>query len=170
MKKTIITLFLSLVVVAWASAQDAPKSPRVTAVGKNVSIAYGQPSKRDRVLFGPEGAKSLEKYGKVWRTGANEATEITFKKDGKFGGASVKAGTYTLFTVPGEKEWKIILNSQLKQFGAYDYEKYKDKDVVTLTVPAKTYKESSEKMTFTVKAKALDFQWDKEGFSVPLSF
>lgn len=170
MKKTIITLFLSLIAFTWVTAQEAPKSPRVTAEGKKVSVAYGQPSKRDRVLFGTEGSKSLEKYGKLWRTGANQATEITFKNDGKFGGKGIKAGTYTLFTIPGEKEWTIILNSQLKQSGAYDYEKYKDKDVLTIEVPAKAYKESVEKLTFIVKSKSLDFQWDKEGFSVPLSF
>lgn len=170
MKKTIFSLILSFVALTVTYAQEAPKSPRVTAEGANVSVAYGQPSKRGRVLFGPEGGQSLEKYGKIWRTGANQSTEITFKKDGKFAGKSVKAGSYSLFTIPGDKEWTIILNSQLKQSGAYEYEKYKDKDVLTVTVPAKKYSDSVEKLTFTVNKKSLDFQWDKEGFSVPISF
>ena len=71
------------------SAQKAPQSPRITAEGKNVKVAYGQPSKRDRVIFG-----ELVPYGKVWRLGANEATEITFEKDGRYHRKPVKGGTY----------------------------------------------------------------------------
>jgi hypothetical protein len=166
MKKTLFSLLLTFVAFTWSCAQ----SPRVTADGKNVSVAYGQPSKKGRLLFGKEGSESLEKYGKVWRTGANASTEITFKKDGQFGGKAIKAGTYSLFTIPGEKEWSVILNSVLGQSGAYDYEKNKAKDVLKITVPAKTYSASEEKLTFTVKDTELQFQWDKAGFSVPLKF
>jgi hypothetical protein len=166
MKTTFLSLFLTLIAFTWASAQ----SPRVTADGKNVSVAYGQPSKKGRVLFGKEGSGSLEPYGKVWRIGANNATEITFKKDGTFGGKPVKAGTYTLFALPTEKDWTIILNSELKQWGAYKYDEIKGKDVLKVTVPNKTYAASEEKLTFTVKDTSLDFQWDKAGFSVPTKF
>ncbi|QRR01852.1 DUF2911 domain-containing protein [Dyadobacter sandarakinus] len=167
MKTTILSLFLSLIAFTWASAQS---SPHVTATGKNVNIRYGQPSKKGRVLFGKAGSGSLEPYGKVWRIGADSATVITFKKDGTFGGKPVKAGTYTFFATPNEKEWTIILNSQLGQWGAYSYDKFKDKDVLTVTVPNKTYPSSEEKLTFNVKDTALDFQWDKSGFSVPMKF
>ncbi len=170
MKSLFFSLFLTLVGLTFASAQTAPESPRITAEGKNVSVAYGQPSKRGRVIFGKEGSGSLEPFGKVWRIGANNATEITFKKDGMFGGKAVKAGTYTLFAIPNEKEWTLILNSTLKQWGAYKYEEIKDKDVLKVTVPAKTYSTSMEKLTFTVKDTELHFQWDKAGFSVPLKF
>lgn len=170
MKTTLFSLFLSLVVFSFASAQKAPESPRITADGKNVSVAYGQPSKRGRVLFGKEGSEGLEKYDKVWRIGANNATEITFKKDGTFGGKPVKAGTYTLFAIPTEKDWTLILNSELKQWGAYKYEEIKDKDVLKVTVPAKAYTNSEEKLTFWVKDNSVDFQWDKAGFSVPVKF
>lgn len=166
MKTTILSVFLSLIAFTWAAAQ----SPRVTADGKNVSVAYGQPSKKGRVLFGKEGSGSLESYGKVWRIGANNATEITFKKDGMFAGKPVKAGTYTMFAMPTEKDWTIILNSELKQWGAYKYDEIKGKDVLKVTVPNKTYPNAEEKLTFNVKDTALDFQWDKAGFSVPLKF
>ena len=166
MKKTFLALLLSLVTFTWASAQ----SPRVTAESKDVSIAYGQPSKKGRVILGKEGSQSLDKYDVIWRIGANKATEITFKKDGKFGGKDVKAGTYSFFLIPSETEWKIILNSSLEQWGVYKYNEIKGNDVLNITVPAKKYPKSEEKLTFKVSDTALDFQWDKEGFSVPLKF
>lgn len=166
MKTTLLSLFLSLIAFTWASAQ----SPHVTAEGKNLSIEYGQPSKKGRVLFGKEGSGSLEPYGKPWRIGADKATEITFKKDATFGGKAVKAGTYTLVAVPNEKEWTIILNTQLGQWGAYKYEENKSKDILKVTVPNKNYPTSQEKLTFTANDASLDFQWDKVGFSVPVKF
>ena len=169
MKKTL--LFLSLAVFAFTTVFAQKPSPKVTAEGKNMSVVYGQPSKRDRIIFGKEGSGSLEPYGKVWRTGANEATEITFKKDVMFGGKPVKAGTYSLYSIPGEKEWTVILNPELKQWGAFGYDKVKDKDVAQVTVPAKNYKTSAEKLMFDVKDDSkLVFQWDKQGFEVPIKY
>ncbi|NIJ51858.1 DUF2911 domain-containing protein [Dyadobacter arcticus] len=166
MKTTFFSLFLTLLALTWASAQ----SPHVSADGKNLKIDYGQPSKRGRVLFGKGGSGSLEPYGKVWRIGADSATMITFKKDGTFGGKPVKAGRYTFFALPTEKDWTIILNSELGQWGAYKYEEIKGKDVLKVTVPNKSFPTSQEKLTFDVKDTSLDFQWDKAGFSVPVKF
>ena len=170
MKITLLALFLTFVGLSATSAQDKPVSPRVTAQGKNVTIAYGQPSMKGRVLFGDASSKSLEKYGKVWRIGADSATTITFKKDGTFAGKPVKAGTYNFFATPNEKEWTIILNSELGQWGAYKYEEIKGKDVLNVTVPAKTLSTAEEKLTFMVKDNSVDFQWGKSGFSVPVKF
>lgn len=161
---------ICLLAVTFAVAQKKEASPRVSAEGNNIKIEYGQPSKKGRVLFGPEGGSALEKYGKVWRIGANKATEITFKKDASFGGEKIKAGTYTLFAIPTENDWTIILNSQLDQWGAYKYQEFKDKDVLAVTVPNKSYGNSAEKLTFTVGKSSLDFQWDNVGFSVPVKF
>lgn len=166
MKTTLLSLLFAVFAFVGASAQ----SPRVTAEGANVSVAYGQPSKKGRLLFGKQDSQSLEKYDKIWRTGANKSTEITFKKDAKFGGEAVKAGTYSLFTIPGEKQWTVILNSVLGQSGAYDYEKNESKNVLKVSVPAKKYASSEEKLTFKVSDTSVDFQWDKEGFSVPVKF
>jgi Protein of unknown function (DUF2911) len=167
MKKLSTLLVILLATFSIAIAQ-APKSPSVKAESANVTVEYGQPSKRGRVIFAAEGTQSLEKYGKVWRTGANGCTKITFKKDGMFGGKAVKAGTYGLFTVPGEKEWTVILNSDSKQWGAYDYKA--DKDVLRVTVPAKANKEVVEAMTIKVSDTSLDYMWDMAGFSVPIKF
>jgi hypothetical protein len=170
MKKSGILFALALLVGIFTTAFAQKPSPKMTAEGKNVTVVYGQPSKKGRTIFGADGSGSLESYGKVWRTGANEATEITFKKDGTFGGKPVKAGTYTLFTVPGEKEWKVILNSELKQWGAFKYDQIKDKNVLEVTVPTKKYNDSAEKLMFNVKDNALAFQWDTMGFEVPMKF
>lgn len=166
-------LFLLLAIVVGANSmvfsqetQKPVQSPRVTAEGKNVKISYGQPSKRGRVIFGQK-----EPYGKVWRTGANEATEITFAKDGTFGGKPVKAGTYTLFTIPGEKEWSVILNSELKQWGAYKYEQIKDKNVLQVKAPAQTISGSPvEKLTITLPENKFVLEWDQTRVEVPMKF
>ncbi len=165
-----MSLFFALFAFAFATAQNPPASPRVSAESGNVKIEYGQPSKKGRAIFGKEGTQSLEKYGKIWRIGANQATEITFKKDGQFGGQNIKAGTYTFFAIPNETEWTLVLNSELKQWGAYKYDEIKGKDVLKVTVPAKKYPASAEQLTFKVSANAIDFQWDQEGFTVPVKF
>lgn len=161
-------ILLLMVMIASGSnvvfSQEAPQSPRVTAEGKNVKISYGQPSKRDRVIFG-----ELVPYGKVWRTGANEATEITFVKNAFFGGKPVKAGTYTLFTIPGNKEWTFILNSELNQRGAYQYNELKGKDVLQIKVPSSAISGAPvEKFTISLPAGKLLLEWDKTSVAVPI--
>ncbi|MBO9634518.1 MAG: DUF2911 domain-containing protein [Chitinophagaceae bacterium] len=160
-------ILLTTAVIAFGAtasyAQEAPKSPRVTAEGKDVKISYGQPSKRGREIFG-----KLVPYGEVWRTGANEATEITFAKDGTFGGKPVKAGTYSLFTIPGEKEWTFILNSELKQWGAYKYNEIKGKDVLHVTVKPSSVGTPVEKLTITLPKGKLVLEWDQTKVEVPV--
>lgn len=88
--------------------------------GLEVKVTYSQPGKKGRHIFGREEDKALTPYGKVWRTGANEATLIEFKQDVIFAGAVVKAGSYTLWSIPGQSTWKVILNSETGQWGT-DY-------------------------------------------------
>jgi hypothetical protein len=164
MKRISISLLLLFSVVFLGYSQN-PSSPRITAESKNVKVVYGQPSKRGRVIFG-----ELLPYGEVWRTGANEATEITFAKDGTFGGKPVKQGTYTLFTIPGAKDWTIILNSQLKQFGAFEYERHKDKNVLEVLVPARKTQGVVEKLSIRPTDTALLIEWDMTSISVPMKF
>jgi hypothetical protein len=142
------------------------KSPHDTVSTDNVSVTYGRPYKKDRVIFG-----ELEKYGKVWRVGADEATTITFTKDVRFAGKPLKAGTYTLFAIPNEKEWTIILNSQLNQWGAYSYDKNKDKDVLQVNVPVQNLDNAVEQLTISFpKTTAMVIEWDKTQVVVPLKF
>lgn len=146
--------FLALTLIACMgfgniSAQKGDKEKRASPPAKmeykvgdaDIVIAYSQPSMKDRVIYG-----ELVPYGKIWRTGANEATTFTTSKDVTINGKKLPAGTYSLFTIPGEDEWTIIFNSDAEQWGAYKYNE--DKDV--LRVKAKPMKnKKTEQMTFT---------------------
>ncbi len=166
MKKLLVLLLGLCTTVAFAQERKAPQSPTVTTESANVSVTYGQPSKKGRVIFG-----GLEKYGKVWRTGANAATEITFRKDVNFGGTPVKAGTYTLYSIPEEAEWTVILNPELKQFGAFGYDKIKDKNVAEVKVPVTLLTAPEEKLIIkSYEDKELIISWDNVLVSVPLKW
>ena len=155
-------LFLGLV----ACGQPSHKaSPHDTLTTKNLTVTYGRPYKKGRDIFG-----KLEPFGKVYRVGADEATTITFAKDATFGGKPVKAGTYTLCAIPNEKNWTIILNSQLGQWGAFKYDQYKDKDVLHVDVPVVTLDAPVEQLTIAAPGKNLTITWDKTQVSIPVSF
>jgi hypothetical protein len=105
-----------------AAAQDLHPSRRPSPMGMArislgdtyVRVVYSRPYQRDRDnIFGTEESGALVPFGKVWRTGANEATEITVTGDVTVAGQPLPAGTYSLFTTPGAEEWKIHFNSAL---------------------------------------------------------
>jgi len=163
-------LFLAIMAIsAQAVLAQAPErkraSPRQKAENEYVTVNYGSPAKKGRVVFG-----QLEKFGSVWRIGADEATEITFKKDGTFGGQAVKAGTYTMFARINQDAWEIILNSELKQWGAYGYNKIKDKDVLTVKVPTQKTSGVVENLTISANAGDLSIAWDETMVSIPYKF
>jgi hypothetical protein len=103
--------------------QPSPLASVKERVGvTDVSIEYSRPSVRERKIFG-----GLVPYGQLWRTGANAATKITFGTDVKLGGAAVPAGSYALFTIPGEAEWTVILSKVVEgQWGSYAYDQKDD--------------------------------------------
>jgi len=118
---TTLALGLALVPAA-GSAQDLHPSRRPSPMGlarislgdAYVKIHYSRPYKRNRDnIFGTKESGALVPYGEVWRTGANEATEITTTKDLMFGSKKLPAGTYSVFTTPGAEEWTIHFNSHL---------------------------------------------------------
>ncbi len=110
-------------------------------------------------------------YGEVWRTGYNEATEVKFYKDVQFGDKKVAAGTYVLITIPGEKEWKVILNSQLDTWGAFQYNPLFN--IAEITVPS-CRAEELETFSITFKKKSEKIQmvigWDTTRVKIPLQF
>jgi hypothetical protein len=89
-----------------------PATTECTIQGKKVTISFSRPSMKGRKVMG-----ELVPYGKVWRTGANEATTLTSETGLNIGGAKVPAGTYTLYTLPSEGTWKLIINKQTGQWG-----------------------------------------------------
>jgi hypothetical protein len=128
---------------------------------KVVKIYYSRPQLKDRSL------SELTPNGKVWRTGANEATEITFFKDVNFGGKSIKAGTYVLATIPGEKEWTIIINSETATWGSYSYDQAKD--IARVTAPVTMATESLEAFSFAFDdGGSMHLGWDKVRVAIPV--
>ncbi len=100
-------------------ARVSPNAAVSQTIGTTeVRITYGRPSVNDRTIFAADG---LVPYGDVWRTGANEATTISFSSDVTVQGESLSAGTYSLYTIPGEESWTIIFNENANQWGTeYD--------------------------------------------------
>lgn len=133
-----------------------------------VRVTYSRPAKNGREVFG-----KLVPYGKVWRVGANEATEIKFYSDVTIKGEKVTAGTYSLFAIPGEKEWTIILNSDLDYWGAYSYNE--KNDVIRISVPALVAGETVENFAIRFSKNGnngamMRMGWDKTMVEVPLEF
>jgi hypothetical protein len=132
----------------------------------DIEIDYSRPGVKNRTIFG-----GIVPYGQVWRTGANQATKITFSTPVKLGGADIPAGTYALFTIPGENEWTIIINKGAEQWGAFQY-KQQD-DVVRFTVASLPMAEKIE--TFTIEfnhirdeSAVLNLVWERTVVPIPL--
>ena len=132
-----------------------------------VKITYSQPQRKNREIFG-----GLVPYGQVWRTGANEATEITTTKDITIGQLLLKAGTYSLFTIPGKEKWTIIINSDVGLWGAYNY--VQTLDVMRFEVPVNQNNVNFEAFTMQFDQKnelaELLIMWDTVKVSIPFKF
>ncbi|AVI49997.1 asparagine synthetase B [Pukyongia salina] len=162
----LIVLALSLTISDTLYAQkfsDLDKSPMDVAAypssyrvsDKLIKITYSRPQLKGREVA------SLAKPGNVWRTGANEATELTLYTDMKLGNTTVKAGTYTFYTIPGENEWTAIISSDLNVWGSYSYNEAND--VARITVPATKAKES-------IEAFAISFEESDNGVDMHLGW
>ncbi len=163
MKKiNLIVLLMSFLLIggtAFAQKDKATRpSPPATAMnsvdGKNIKIDYSQPAVKGRQIWG-----ELVPYEEVWRTGANEATTIEFSQDVTVNGEMVKAGKYSLFTIPEKDNWTVILNSEANQWGAYKYDE--EKDVLRFKVKPQKIDLKSERLTFDVKESGqVSMMWD----------
>ncbi|MCW3122096.1 MAG: hypothetical protein JWQ38_1588 [Flavipsychrobacter sp.] len=162
MKQALSVALVLLMTIGSVCAKDKSRvSPHTTVKGANVSITYGQPSKRGRLIFGEKSAGALQPYGEVWRAGADEATEVTVIKDCMFAGNKLKAGTYTMFIIPDKVEWIVILNSKLKQWGAFEYENIKSSNVLDAAIAAKHIDKVVETFTITVQNDGFKMEWDQ---------
>jgi hypothetical protein len=134
-----------------------------------LKIIYSQPQKRGREIFG-----KVVPFGQVWRTGANEATEITVTQDILVKGTTLKAGTYSMFTIPDKDKWIIIFNRNLGQWGSYNYDQ--KADVLRIEVATKTIPDNVVYEPFTIRidqktdSAEIFLLWDKTQASFPVQF
>lgn len=148
-------------------------SPEATAVFTDgtfeIRVDYCRPYKKDRQIFG-----ELVPYGEVWRTGANEATKVTFNKEVEINETKIPAGTYTLWTIPNEKKWTIIFNNEVVDWGVgFDGKANRDSDndVVNFKVPV-------QKLDSVVEQFTIDFEyhvnmtlaWDQTKVLIPIIY
>lgn len=162
MKKIILTAFLAVSVSAYSQWNIPAASPRQSVEQQfsmsKISLDYGRPAIKGRKVFG-----ELVPFGQVWRAGANSATKITFEQSIDFGGKVVPAGTYGVFVIPQEKEWKIILNKDANQWGAYSYDERLN--IIDITVPTQKLTEAQEVFEIALNPKDennvdMVFKWD----------
>ena len=166
-----LAFLLALPVAAQERGNDEPrKSPNASVsqtIGTTqVTVGYSRPSVRDRVIFG-----ELVPFDAVWRTGANEATTISFSDAVMFGGQEVPAGTYALFTMPGQESWSVMVNTADEQWGAMDYDAEQNVATVEVKPEAAT---AAEMMTFyfdnvTDTEGMLVLHWDETRVPVMIS-
>lgn len=178
MKKAILSiviLSIALISSKEVAAQKFPKidvSPMDAAsyptnwreADKLVKVIYSRPQLKGRSLA------KLAPNGKVWRTGANEAAEITFYKDVIFGDKEVEAGTYSLFTIPNDKNWTVILSNQKNVWGSYFYDEKEDVARVQAEVAqGKNYLEAFSIVFDGQEGEAMMyFGWGKTRVSIPI--
>ena len=160
-------MFLSSAIWAQGNKSNRP-SPPATATGKvngaTITISYSSPAVKGRQIWG-----SLVPYDKVWRAGANEATIFEADKNIIVEGKPLKAGKYSLYAIPGEKEWTIIFNSQTGQWGIkMDGATTEDpaKDVLRVKVKPQKTKTMQERLTYRVDKNGFALVW--ENVEVPV--
>lgn len=132
----------------------------------NIELSYSRPSVKGRTIFG-----DLVPFGKIWRTGANSATTITFGEDVTIGNTLVKAGKYGLFTIPDKTQWTIIVSKQTDVTGPAAYKQ--DQDVVRVTAQTVDLPFSVENFTImlgniTSNTCDLWLMWDKTIVALPI--
>ena len=136
-----------------------PSNYRVSE--KVIKIIYSRPQLKGRSL------EKLAPLGKKWRTGANEATEVTFYKDVIFGGAAVKAGTYTMYAIPGKATWTVALSSQLNVWGVYFHKD--ENDVAKVTIPVKQTEENLDVFSIAIdEDMTINMGWGTTLISIPV--
>ena len=174
--RSLLILPLSLVAASFALAQDKPRvSPHETISadidGSAVTIVYGRPYTKDPKSGAPRRIwGELVPFGKVWRTGADEATLLTTKESLDIGGTMVPAGTYSLYTLPEANGAKLIVNKQTGQWGT----KYDEKqDLARIEMKKETVDKPVDQFTMTIEKNpagggTLKLTWENTQYSVAL--
>jgi hypothetical protein len=172
----IIVLILALVGyfgMDYMMTQTKQHSPQDTIQYKSGNLTlettYCRPFKKGREIFG-----NLEPFGEVWRTGANEPTTFSTNKRIKFGDTFVKAGTYSVWTIPQQTQWTIILNSEIPDWGVgFGSEASRNPEFDVLKINAGTIDLPAVVEQFTIEFEYnvnMSFAWDKTKVMVPIEF
>ena len=172
MKKLIFSVIVACLLFT-AEAQLKTPAPSPTQNVKqdfglaSIELSYSRPAVKGRKIFG-----DLVPYGQVWRTGANQATTITFGDEVTVGGVKLPAGKYGILTVPDKKSWTIIISKQTDITGPQGYKK--DMDAVRVTANVSSTKSTVESFTMqfaNVKPTTCDLQimWDKSAVALPIA-
>jgi hypothetical protein len=170
----VVILFAVWVVYGlfFASKPSPSKTTEFSSNGLDIKVVYSQPYKKGRLIFGEEEDGALQPYGKYWRLGANEATEITFSKNINFGGKPVDAGTYRMYAVPNATSWQVSLNSELGVFFGVREPDY-DLDVAKVEVPAQMAPSETEQFVINFSNDSttvnMDFVWDRALIRIPIT-
>ena len=160
-----VALGLALVGSACAQQPSPPGTADITLKGQTISIQYSRPSMRGRKIMG-----GLVPYGQVWRTGANEATQLSTPVDLTIGGANVPAGLYTLYSLVGQHNWKLIINKQTGQSGT---EYHENQDLVRVDMQMGKTSAPVEQFTISWKKTGdasadLVLEWEMTRLTVPV--
>ena len=180
MKKAVVLFGIIIVLVASAfiyfrffyTKSFSPEAAvEFTAGDLTINVFYNRPFKKGREIFG-----GLEPFGKVWRTGANEATIFETNKDLTIQGKVLKAGKYTLWTIPGEQTWKILFNTEIGQWGIDfngESNRNPENDVLVAEVPSLLQDKIIEQFTISVEKMDDEIQlillWDKTVVTLPMA-
>jgi hypothetical protein len=130
-------------------------------------VIYSRPQKNGRTIFG-----DLLEYGKLWRMGANEATEIEFYQNVKVNNVKVKKGRYTMYCIPYQDKWTIIVNKETDTWGSFKYDS--KKDIVRMDVPVQKQTEITDSFAMAFEKATtgitLNIVWDDVKVSLPIVF
>ena len=173
MKKILFVIGSFLSLAAMAQVKMPAPSPTQTltqdfGLGK-IEIVYSRPSLKGRSVFST--GSLLAPIGDLWRTGANGATKLTFSDPVTLGGKTIPAGSYGLFTIPGTSEWTIIINTNSKGWGSFDYKEAED--IVRFKVAPETTGTSTETFTIgiddiTAQTATIYLKWGKTKVNIPV--
>ncbi len=163
-------MFLSLAIFSCKTDPQTRPSPlrsdSTNIRGTYAYIEFSSPGVKERKIFG-EGEEYLVPFGKMWRTGANNATFIDISKNIRIDSFILEKGKYALFTIPTQEEWTVILNREWEQWGSYDY---KDTlDAFRISVKPKYADQVQERMLFYFADDSLKFRWDKVRWAIPFT-
>lgn len=170
MKRLFATFLVSCSLLGFSQYNVPVASPKQKVEQQfsmtKITVEYGRPGMKGRKIFG-----ELVPYGKIWRAGANSATKLTFDQNINFAGKDVMAGSYALFVIPMEKEWKVFLNKDANQWGAYSYDE--KLNIAEVAVPIQKLNDKQEWLQIAVNpidihSAEIIIQWETTKVILPI--